>query len=291
MSDSDRQKLERVPRADRLDVLRDILNLLTDLGGVSGKKRLLYETRENTATEPYFSDTTTFGDYLTSGQMLTLLEIRNNVVVITEKGSAFVKVGKFGETNLSKVEQSFLRPLCLEYQPFRTFIILGFCKGLDSSSLHQIYIDSECPKRKELLENYMQVKGHDSDREARTLLSWSQQIGLVEFDEYSLQYYLVREHPLDLDLFLRELSRTYLEIHDPRQRVALIPELRARFCCKMNVNRKVFDESVLELNRLMPSKVQLGKATSSREDVRKLGIHGKTFYYYYIKVIGGSASL
>ena len=141
-----------------------------------------------------------------------------------------------------------------------------------------------CPSRNELLTSYMQLKGHETDREARTLLGWSQQIGLVEFDEYSLKYYLVRENRLDLDLFLKELCSIYLEIRDPRERVVLVPKLRANFCCRMKISRSDFDESVLELDRIMPSRVQLGKASSSREDVRRLGIKGKTFYYYYIKI-------
>lgn len=287
MTKASRLELERVPRADRLDLLRDILNLLTNLGGVSGKRRLLYETRKKLSPETSFSDEAAFQDYLEAGQALTLMNVKNNAIAITEKGSAFVKMGKFGETNLLKVEQNFLKTLCFKYTPFRTFIIMGFHKGIEFLNIHQLYMGNICPGRKDLLTSYMQVKGHETDREARTLLGWSQQLGLVEFEEYSLKYYLVREKPLDLDLFLKELLRIYLEIRDPRERVVLVPKLRAHFCCRMKISRRDFDESMLELDRIMPSKVQLGKASSSREDVRRLGIKGKTFYYYYIKIAEG----
>lgn len=44
--------LERVPRADKLNLLRDVLHLLLEIGGVSGKRRLLNETiRSLTAPE------------------------------------------------------------------------------------------------------------------------------------------------------------------------------------------------------------------------------------------------
>jgi hypothetical protein len=286
MVSSEKNVLERVPRADRLDLLRDILHLLAEFEGVSGKRRLLYETRQSMGkTEACLLDAATFEDYLAAGQVMTLLEETGDAVSITEKGTSLVKMGLFGYPNLVQIEQVFFKNLILEYQPFRTFINVGFRKGFDFSNYQQILIDDECPKRTELLRNYMKVKNHSTDREARTLLGWSQQIGLVEFDEYSQQYYLIRESPIDLDLFLKELYQIYLQIRDPVKKLSLIPELRATFCCSANISRKVFDETLLKLNELMPSKVQLGKASSSRDVVRKFGVHGKTFYYYYIKVV------
>jgi hypothetical protein len=131
----------------------------------------------------------------------------------------------------------------------------------------------------------MDEKGHTTDREARTLLGWSQQIDMVEFDGYSHRYYLIADRSIEQKEFLHNLKQAYLRIYEPKKQIALVPDLRITFCCQNKVSRALFDRYVLELEALMPSIVQLGKASSSREIVRRYGLHGKTFYYYYIKLV------
>jgi len=286
VTQSEKTTGERVPRADKLNLLRDILHLLSEMGGVSGKKRLFYETKKKVTKPEYdFSVASTFDDYLIAGRMLALIKITKQAAKITAKGEQLVKTSKFGERDLGKFEKSFMRSLLLTYSPFRMFISIGFCEGRNFANESQLYLHGKCPHREELMKTYMQTKGHETDREARTLLGWSEQIGLVEFDEYSGQYYLVKDEGIDLNSFLRELRSIYPNVRDSRKKLALIPELRTQFCCSMNTSRKVFDNNLLKLNEIMPSKVQLGKASSSRDVVRKFGIHGKTFYYYYLKLV------
>lgn len=192
-----------------------------------------------------------------------MLKTTKNTVTITEKGRDLVKISKFGAPNLDEGEKNFLRPLVLDYSPFRTYISKGFLKGevfANEEQLYAHYEHSDCPKRKDLIESYMRFKGHRTDREARTLLKWSEQIGIVEVDEYSRKYYLIGKSIMDRESFISKLFKIYFEIWDPRKKVALIPELRTLFCCSLKISREVFDRNLLELYETMPSKVQLRKS-------------------------------
>jgi hypothetical protein len=275
----------RVPRADNLYLLRDTLHILYSLGETSSKSKLLNETVK-TMQKPdrYFSDPSSFDDYLQVGEILDFIRIINESVILTERGKEFVKIDRF-KLGLSPGEGKYLKKLLYQYPPFRTFIIKGFRQNSGVNN-NQLSLYNKCPFRKDLLRSYMSEKGHNTDREARTLLAWSQQVGMVEFDNYSHRYHLIEERSdYDLSTFLKDLYKIYLEVRDSKAKVALIPEVRSPFCCFHSISRVAFDRMMLELNFLMPAIVQLGKASSSREIVRRFGIHGKPFYYYYVKIV------
>jgi hypothetical protein len=276
-------RFERVPRSDKLHLLRDILHLLNEMDGISGTQRLFYETKKRiTRPEVDFSVESTFNDYITTGNKLDLMTVRGTVAKISEKGRKLTEISRFGEPRLSNSEKNFFKSLLFAYLPFRIFLSFGFCNGRTFVDEDELYTHAKCPTREELLTAYMKIKGQDTDREARTLLGWSIQIGLIEFDEYSGHYYLTREQSIESDSFLDELRKVYVSVRHPRTKIALIPEARFRFCCSMNLQRRFFDNYVLQLYETKPSEVQLGKGSASRDDVLKFGIKGKRFYYYYI---------
>jgi hypothetical protein len=275
----------RVPRADKLTLLRDTLHVLAKLDGITSKSRLLLETEKIMQTpDRYFTDPNSFEDYLTLGVFLSLIQRKENVIILLIKGKELVKLSSLSAPNLSNEEREFLQPLLLGYKPFKRFISDGFHKNSEKD-LNQVSVASICLTREELLSRYMDIKGHTTDREARTLLGWSLQAGMVEYDGYSHTYYLIEDRQIETDLFLKELKKSYAEIRDAKTQIALIPALRIKFCCDNRMPREIFDNTLLHLESLMPSIVQLGKASSSREIVRRYGIHGKTFYYYYIKLV------
>lgn len=276
---------ERVPRADKLNLLRDILHLLKKEGGIAGRRRLFYETKKNiTQPEIDFSVESTFKDYLAIGNKLTLIKTTLSVAKMSEKGRHLVEISRFGERRLCKSEKKFFRSLLLAYHPFRIFLSAGFCEGRSFDSEEELYRHAKCPKRETLMKAYMEIKGQDTDREARTLLGWGIQIGLIELDEYSRRYYLTREKDIEIDSFLAELHKAYLSVRDPRTRTALIPEVRFHCCCSANIKRSVFDSYLMQLYEKNPSEILLGKGSASRADVLKFGVKDKTYYYYYIKM-------
>lgn len=286
MTDREKTRPERVPRADKLNLIRDILHLLDEMGGISGGQRLFYETKKR-ITKPGvdFSVEITFDDYLTAEKKLGLMEVRKSVAKITKKGQRLVSISKFGNRGLKVSERKFFRSLLFDYPSFRMFLTIGFCEGRRFGDEDELYRFAKCPRREALVEAYMEATGQNTDREARTLLGWAVQTGLTEFDEYIGQYYLVRERDFDLDVFLDGLHSTYLKTRNPRTKMALIPDVRFLFCCSTNTSRSVFDECLLKLNESEPSKVQLARASSSRPDVLKFGIREKAFYFYYIKLV------
>jgi hypothetical protein len=278
-------KLERVPRADKLNLLRDIIHLLNQMDGVSGTRRLFYETRRQvTKPEIDFSVESTFNDYLAAGDKLGLIMVTNTSAKILDKGKRLIAISRFGESKLGDKEKSLLKSLLLAYEPFRAFLGTGFCNGRAFLNEDELFSYAKCPRREEIIKAYMQTKRQDTDREARTLLGWGSQIGLTEFDEYSEHYYLIREQEVDLDSFLGTLREVYDDVRHPRTRIASVPEVRFRFCCSMNMQRQVFDNYLLQLFETKPLQVQLARGTTSRDEVLKFGIKGKRFYYYYIKL-------
>jgi len=279
-------KPERVPRADKLNLVRDILHLLDDMGGTSGRRRFFYETRKKiTKPDVDFSVESTFNDYLIAEKKLGLMKVRARAAKITRKGQRLVSISKFGDQALSESEKRLFRSLLFAYFSFRAFLIVGFCEGKEFINEDELYCFAKYPEREVIVKAYMKTTGQNTDREARTLLGWAVQVGLTEFDEYSGRYYLVKERHFDLDTFLKELRAAYLRTRSPRTKMALIPEVRFIFCSSTNSSRSFFDGYLLELHDSQPSKIQLAKASSSRQDVLKFGLRGKTFYYYYIRLV------
>jgi len=275
----------RVPRADKLNLLRDIVHLLNEEGGISGKKRLFYKTRRRISKpEANFPVQSTFKDYLDIGTKLALFETTLSVARISKKGKHLVGISKFGGTRLLEPERKFFRSLLLEYRPFRIFLSIGFCDRVAFQSEDELFRYAGCPTRETIMRAYMETKRQDTDREARTLLGWSVQIGLVEFDEYYRRHYLTREKEVSLKSFLNILHKAFLKVREPRTGTALIPEVRFHCCCAGKIKRNIFDSNLMWLYEDRPSEIQLSRGSASRDEVLKFGIKGKTYYYYYIKL-------
>ena len=73
---SESTRAERVPRADKLHLLRDITHLLNDSEGIAGRRMIFYKARDRvTKSEGDFAVESTFDDYISLGGKLGLMKV------------------------------------------------------------------------------------------------------------------------------------------------------------------------------------------------------------------------
>ena len=283
----ERQKiLRRAPRADKLNLARDILHLLVKHGGALTLKSLFVETeKEFTPPKTEIWKWETFYEYVVFLKRLKLARVAPPIVRILEAGRSIVSCSNFAEKDLGECEKQFFKSLLFSYAPFLDFLVTGFCRGKSFQNEEELREISECPRRVDLLRTYMKAHQQKDDREARAMLYWGTQIGLIEFDECHKSFLIVNPRRIDSDSFLTHLFQAYNESRDFKTRMALIPEVRFRCCCALKISRKIFDEYLIRFSNEHPTTIELGRASSSRTEVVKYGVIDNRNYYYYIKIV------
>jgi len=275
----------RVPRADKLNLVRDILHILAKYGNVLTVNLLFAQTKEHFVppkTEVWKRDT--FNEYITFLKRLKLAIVTPVIVRILERGESLVGCSKYGQEELGDFEKQIFKQLLLSYPPFRDFLSVTFCGGQPFSNMKELFERSKCPRRTEMLKKYLIAYNQKDDREARTMFYWGTQVGLIEFDGYHDSLFLVNPRNIDPDFFLHQLSQACNETRDLKTGIALIPEVRFRICCAQKISRRVFDDYLIRSFNEHPTNIELGKGSISRTEVVKYGITYNKNHYYYIRM-------
>ena len=278
-------KLTRAPRADKLNLSRDILHLLSRNEGVMTLKRLFNATRaEFSPPKADIWQQETFNEYIVFLKRLELARVSRPIIRILDRGKTIVGCSDYGQEELGAFEKQIFKSLLLAYNPFKDFLSVSFCEGQSFHKERELFEKSKCPKRKDVLEAYLNAHGQKDDREVRTMLYWGIQVGLIEFDEYHNRFFLVNPRKLGQDSFIDELFKAYNKSQDFKTGLALIPEVRFLTCCSLKISKTIFDNNLIRQFKSQPSIIELGKASTSRIEVQKYGVTDKKSYYYYIRI-------
>lgn len=280
-------RIGHIPKADELYSVRDVLYIIHSRGGTVQRTALFQEARKLSAIRklaPWSSPT--FDEYLLLMGYLNLVTTDKGYVTLESDTVDFLRKNTWKvQEPLNDSEVLFLRNRLLKYKSLIRFLEIVFCSAKRFENFKKIVEESDAIKeRMKVLHKWMDYFKLEDDRDARVLLSWCQQLGIVERDEYSNIYYLVSGENVSYQTFLQSLAKNYRETFDRDLRRAKIPDLRIRTCIDIHISMTTFDRMLLAVELKNPTSITMDRATSARGEVEQFGIKEKGFYYYYIKL-------
>lgn len=266
----------RVPRAPKLNSLK---NLFLSLDRNITKKKDFYTK----ASKIIGSDGKTYiEEYLRLLSLFNLIVNKKDFIDLTPKGNKLIS--KFEPKNeLTDNDKKIILDLLSELSIIQKFLLNVFSYDIkkdylkDNLSLSddEIYLKYH---------EYRQTKSKkNTDREARYIFNWLQQIDLLCHDLFIGKFYLtVRE--MDFPLFNYEIKKIYTTIRNKKTGWVEIPVLRYYFCSKFNIHPDLFNKLLIETAKDHFDTISLEKGSASREEVKREGLNMNQNIYFYIKM-------
>lgn len=266
----------RVPRAPNLTSLK---SLFLSIDRHIIQKQDIYTK----AAKVIGSDAKTYvEEYLRLLSLFNLIVNKKDFVELTDKGKKLM--GKFDTKNeLTSNDKKIIIDLLSKLPIIQKFLLSVFGYDIKNNYLKENLTLSDNEIYLKYYE-YRQTKSKkNTDREARYIFNWLQQVDLLYHDLFIGEFYLtVRE--MDLPLFNNELKKLYSSIKNKKTNWIEIPVLRYYFCSKFNIHPDLFNKLLVDSIKYNINDISLEKGSLSREEVKREGLNMNKNIYFYIKM-------
>lgn len=266
----------RVPRAPNLTSLK---SLFLSIDRHIIQKQDIYTK----AAKVIGSDAKTYvEEYLRLLSLFNLIVNKKDFVELTDKGKKLM--GKFDTKNeLTSNDKKIIIDLLSKLPIIQKFLLSVFGYDIKNNYLNENLTLSDNEIYLKYYE-YRQTKSKkNTDREARYIFNWLQQVDLLYHDLFIGEFYLtVRE--MNLPLFNNELKKLYSSIKNKKTNWIEIPVLRYYFCSKFNIHPDLFNKLLVDSIKYNINDISLEKGSLSREEVKREGLNMNKNIYFYIKM-------
>lgn len=280
------EHLFRVPRAPNLKILKSIM-LKTD-------NKIEYDINKF----PDFTKKSFWAEYVKLLKILGWVNEEKEPFFLSQKGLT-IKFSLQNNSNGSADDLGIIKDEILSLRLIRFFLKEIFDFNYETISNDYCKEKNKCYLLGEIYEkyhSYRNISKNTSNREARLIVNWLLQLGLLEsLPSFDKNFSIVKScyHIIGNSMNYQEFERiiTNPEIfvkiqnqYKKRSNWIEIPLLRKWICVQYCISLAMFNENLIAVLQKNPNIFSLSKSTIIRTEVVNEGLKYDTDIYFYIRM-------